>query len=485
MHMNRAISGLGAVKARVIVLDQTVEVCDRARRALQPVGGEVTFAGSVHELGVALTAAGPFDLLIVNIRGELGAWHVAQLVRRTGYAGRILALADDPDEPSVACLRQLPRTECVAPPQAPESLDALVKRAASEALPSQRHAARRPPAAAALHGIVGKSKQILELFSKIERVGSGDANVCIHGESGTGKELVARAIHQISGRRDRPFVTLDCTTIPEGLMESQLFGHARGAFTGAVDEREGVFALAHTGTLFIDELGELDLPLQAKLLRVIQNREFLKVGGIKPLRTDIRLITATNKDPKKAVENRSFREDLYYRVAVVMLKLPPLRERREDIPLLVEHFLEKFSAEYGKAICGIDAAAMDRLIAFPWPGNVRQLENFIEQAVVLAESDTLGEQELFAEDQPPSPGGSTGPLPLELGLRLGEVERRYILRTLGALGGNRTAAAKSLGISVRCLQYKLKEYALETETADPPANGAPRLGQDLGRWMRM
>jgi len=253
------------------------------------------------------------------------------------------------------------------------------------------------------------------------------------------------------------------------LMESHLLGHVKGAFTGAVEQREGVFSLAHTGTLFIDELCELGAPLQSKLLRVIQNREFVRVGGSKPIRTDVRLITATNKDPKGEVERGTFREDLYYRIAVFMINVPPLRERREDIPLLVEHFLAKFARGYNKPLGDVESRALKRLTALPWPGNIRQLENFIEQAVVLAEGDVLTERDLFSHD----PAAAT-PAPAlsgsyEPGLPLREVERRHILRTLQKVGGNRTEAARQLQISVRCLQYKLKEYQVE-----PPAHEAAR-----------
>ena len=221
------------------------------------------------------------------------------------------------------------------------------------AVPSTRTTAGRalaPAVRSAYDGIIGESPQMAEIFARIDKVAVGDVNVCIHGESGTGKELIARAIHYASPRRDRPLITLDCTTIPEGLMESHLFGHVRGAFTGATEHREGVFALAHTGSLFIDELGELSPRLQAKLLRVIQTREFSKVGGTKPIRTDIRLITATNKDLKVAVEQGTFREDLYYRVAVLMIKVPPLRERPEDIHHLADYFLRRFADLYGKPV---------------------------------------------------------------------------------------------------------------------------------------
>jgi transcriptional regulator with PAS, ATPase and Fis domain len=248
------------------------------------------------------------------------------------------------------------------------------------------------------------------------------------------------------------------------LAESQLFGHVRGAFTGAIENREGVFSQADHGTLFIDELCELSMPLQAKLLRVIQGREFVKVGGTKPIRTNIRLVTATNKDPKQAVDAGAFRADLYYRVAVVMIKVPPLRERREDIPLLVEHFVTRYSAAYKKPIHGVQPSAMERMAALPWPGNVRQLENFLAQAVVLAEGDMLTERDLFVDDPgsvhaPASGGGYEADLPLR------EVERRHILRTLQRVHGNRTEAARVLGISVRCLQYKLKAYTQAADTS--------------------
>src|SRR2546425_12133000 len=228
--------------------------------------------------------------------------------------------------------------------------------------------------------IVGESAAILEIFSRIEKVASRDINVCIYGESGTGKELIARAIHTASPRRDRPLVTLDCTAIPEGLMESHLFGHVRGSFTGAVESRTGFFALANTGTLFIDEISELSLPLQAKLLRAIQTREFVKVGDSKPTRTDIRLITASNRDLRRAVRKGTFREDLYYRIAVVMVEMPPLRDREGDIALLAEHFLRKFAAAHRKPVPRLLPRALELLETYDWPGNVRQLENWLVQA---------------------------------------------------------------------------------------------------------
>jgi two-component system, NtrC family, response regulator HydG len=310
------------------------------------------------------------------------------------------------------------------------------------------------PSPQGFYGLVGQSRPMLEVFSRLEKASAGDANVCIYGESGTGKELIARAIHARSHRQHGPLVTFDCAAVPESLAESQLFGHVRGAFTGAIAHRDGVFALADSGTLFIDELGELSMPLQAKLLRVVQSREFVKVGGTKTMRTNVRLVTATNRDPKAAVDAGVFRADLYYRIAVVVIKVPPLRERREDIPALVQHFIAHYAAAYKKRIHGIESAALERMSTLPWPGNIRQLENFLAQAIVLTERDVLTESDLFAETPATAPA-----IPLrEATCSLREVERQHIFRALKAVHGNRTEAARLLGISVRCLQYKLKAY---------------------------
>lgn len=470
---------------RAIVLDETLQVSRRAHQILAPLGVEVTFASAVEELPTAFAVSGPGDVLIVNLSGDLGGWQVAEHLRRTRFDGRTLAIVDDVTDREVAYLSQLPRTECIVRPPTEDLLDNLLERVVAD---PARGRVPTPASSPSFFGIVGTSRPMREIFARIEKVAAGDANVCIYGESGTGKELIARAIHQVSARRDRPFITLDCTAIPEGLVESHLFGHVKGAFTGAVDNREGVFSLAHTGTLFIDELCELSLPLQAKLLRVIQSREFFKVGGTRPIRTNIRLITATNKDPQERVQEGSFREDLYYRVAVVMINVPPLRERRDDIPLLVEHFLQRFSVTYGEAIRTVSPELMSRLMALPWPGNVRQLENSLEQAVVLTDGDTLRERDLLLGAQASSvetvPSSSSAALEIEAGLPLREVERRYIVRTLQDVQGNRTIAARRLGISVRCLQYKLKGYLEElgnTGPLDRPAvNGLGRVERMLG-----
>jgi DNA-binding NtrC family response regulator len=466
---------------RALIYDETLDLVQRLGPPLEALEATVTIASSRQDLRLALTASRPHDVLIFNVTAETNTWELAEHVRHVNYCGLVLAFVAEGSESRVSHLTALPRVQCLSYPSDDAVYDVLSRLLCDEAMrPSSR--AATPSAEASSHGIVGRSPAMMKIFSLIDKVASGDANVCIYGESGTGKELIARAVHRASPRAGRPLVTLDCTAIPEGLMESQLFGHARGAFTGAVEHRDGVFAAAHTGTLFMDELCELSLPLQAKLLRVIQTREFTKVGGNKPISANIRLVTATNKDLKQAVDRGLFREDLYYRVAVIMIKVPALRERREDIPLLVEHFIEKFSTLYQKAIRGVSASTMDRIVASPWPGNVRQLQNFIEQAVVLSEGDVLRERDLFITDSPaPRAVGAPG-LQIEPGLPLREVERRYILTTLERVRGSRTQAAKALGISLRALQYKLKAYALDLGSegerlpgaASSPDPGTPR-----------
>jgi DNA-binding NtrC family response regulator len=312
------------------------------------------------------------------------------------------------------------------------------------------------------------------VYGLIDKVAQGDAYVCISGESGTGKELIARAVHHAGPRRDRPLVTLDCTTIPEGLMESYLFGHVRGAFTSAVATRPGVFAQAHTGTLFLDEIGELSPHLQAKLLRVIQTREFTPVGGTLTRRVDVRIITATNRNLEQAVRAGGVREDLYYRIAVVRIDLPPLRERKEDIPLLVAHFLHQTVPAYGKPIRGLTARAMEALLGYAWPGNVRQLENWIEQAVVLVEGELIDLEHFPALGRERGDGALRSPLG---GRTLRELERWYILDTLERTRGNRSQAARLLGVSLRGLQYKLKRYLEEGGTLEAvPVVASPGNG---------
>jgi len=301
--------------------------------------------------------------------------------------------------------------------------------------------------------IIGDSEAMQAVYRAIGKVAQSDANICLYGESGTGKELIARAIHDSGRRQGRPFVVLDCAAIPEGLMESEMFGHVRGAFTSAVGDRVGVFQLADTGTLFLDEVAELPVSLQAKLLRVIQNREFRRVGSSHPVRVDVRIIAATNRDLVDLVKRGQFREDIFYRLDVISITIPPLRERKEDIPLLVEHFVKAFSGQGDKPIRGVSARTLRALLKYDWPGNVRELQNCIERAVVMAEGDVIDIGDPRQVLHPVMQGDRKG----EGAPTLREMEKTFILGTLRQTRGNRTAAAALLGISLRGLHYKLRK----------------------------
>ena len=307
--------------------------------------------------------------------------------------------------------------------------------------------------------IIGKSPAMIHLLETTSKAASSDATVLITGDSGTGKEMIAGAIHFNSTRKDHPFIKLNCAAISEGLLESELFGHEKGAFTGAIRRREGRFSQAHRGTLFLDEISEMSMAMQAKLLRVIQEREFTRVGGEEVLTVNVRIITATNRDLLAQVQQGYFREDLYYRLNVINLKVPPLRQRKDDIPLLAEHFLKMFAAKNAKPVKGFTPQAMDRLIRYPWPGNVREMMNTVESAVVLSDSEYLseGDLSLMHADIPPA----DPVVPVTADLPLEEVEKAAILKTLEFSGGNKSEAARKLGITRATLHKKLKKYQVQ------------------------
>jgi len=313
--------------------------------------------------------------------------------------------------------------------------------------------------------IIGKSGRILEVFDTIRKISDSPSTAMITGESGTGKELVARAIHFNSLRRDKPFVSVNCGAIPEGLMESELFGHVRGAFTGAVANKIGLFSAGEGGTLFLDEITEIPPLLQVKLLRAIQTREIRRVGDTKDMKTDVRLIAASNRNLEDAVRDGILREDLYCRLNVIPIQLPPLRERREDIPLLVAHFLQKFGKDLGKEARGVAPEAMIVLERYHWPGNIRELENVLERAIVLGAGDVLGIESLpeTLRRERPVKGMEAVELPedgLDLEATLDTIERGYLQRALDRTGGVQTKAAELLKMTFRQFRYKLQKHSL-------------------------
>lgn len=304
--------------------------------------------------------------------------------------------------------------------------------------------------------IIGKSKVMQEIFYIMEMVAESNANVLITGESGTGKELVARAIHRKSLRNEKPFVIVDCTTIPENLLESELFGHEKGAFTGATERKIGLIELANEGTVFLDEIGELPMSLQKKLLRFLQEKEIQRIGGTQRIKVDVRVISATNRDLEKAVAEGTFREDLFWRLNVVRINLPPLRERKEDIPLLVNHFLHKFSKENNKPIPQLEPEVMDAIISYDWRGNVRELANVIERSVVLSPSGLISLKYLPKRIQEVTGWTDSS----NNSLNLMEIEKSVILKALNSTGWNQTKAAEILGISRKQLRTKMKHHGL-------------------------
>ena len=308
-------------------------------------------------------------------------------------------------------------------------------------------------------GMVGSSAPMEQVYGLVRQAAESDVTVLIRGESGTGKELVARSFHFNSLRKKGPFLAINCAAIPESLVESELFGHEQGAFTGAVKQRVGIFERAEGGTVFLDEIGDMPLKLQAKLLRVLQEREIQRVGGTTPIPVDIRLIAATNKNPEAEVKAGAFREDLFYRLAVFPIVIPPLRERREDIPLLAKHFLKKYTDRTNKSISGISTASLRLLLQYHWPGNVRELENAIERAVLLETTDMLQVNNLPPQLSPIVPSRRDRPAPTAV-LPLVEVERQAVVHALEVSANNVTEAARSLGLGRATLYRKLKKYGL-------------------------
>jgi DNA-binding NtrC family response regulator len=345
-------------------------------------------------------------------------------------------------------------------PFTPDSLRVIVKRALDRRKLALENVLLRDELKAGFEPgvIIGQSKSMKEVEQLVQKVGPTDTTVLIYGESGTGKELVARAIHCYSGRTDKPFVAVDCGSLVENLFESELFGHVKGSFTGATATKYGRFELANGGTLFFDEIGNLSINTQTKLLRVLQEREITKVGGSQVIKVDVRIVAATNKDLQKAVKAGTFRDDLFYRLSVVPITLPALCERRDDIPLLANYFLQKYNKKRKKNIRAISDRAMKALVEYDWPGNVRELENAIERAVVLAEDDVINPSELLyyglsVETPSRSDAGKSQ--------RLVDVEKEHIAKTLKMLNGHRGKMAERLGIDRKTLRLKLKKYGIE------------------------
>lgn len=458
---------------RVLVVDDHAQARESMTDVLRQAGHRVACCSSAAE-ALQVVQREKFDCVITDLKmpGMNGVEFIVQLEQRQYGAQVVMVTAHASVATAVEAMRH-GAFDYIEKPFNVEQLEQLVVQAirhgrlvhgelpsAGNACNAEKDSVLQTPA------LIGSGAAMQALRAKIAQVAPTPETVLITGESGTGKELVARAIHAASDRRTGPMISLNCPVLSAHLMESELFGHERGAFTGADAPRIGRFELAHGGSILLDEVTEIDLPLQAKLLRVLQEKSFERVGSSQTIRTDVRVLATTNRDLPTEVAAGQFRQDLYYRLAVVPLSVPPLRERREDIPELIDHFLARCAERLERDPPTLDASAMDLLIHYQWPGNVRELENIITRASVLAGSGTVTADEL-SRWITASPGMDRDETPAEdlpVGLSLEEMERRLIEATLDRFGGHREKTAKALGIGVRTLTGKLRQYGYAPRT---------------------
>ena len=445
------------VASRILVIDDDEAIRDSSTQALKKDDFEVEAAEN-GELGLRKVMEQSFDIVLLDLKmpGLCGE-EVLQQIREINPETIVIIITGYASVESAVETLKLGAYDYVSKPFTPDDLRLVVKRAIEKRNLSLENIYLRDEVSKGLEEdhIIGRSPAMREIEALINKVGPTDSTVLITGESGTGKELVAMAICNHSTRKGEPFITVDCGSLVETLFESELFGHVKGSFTGATTTKHGRFELANGGTIFFDEIGNISTNIQAKLLRALQEGEVTKVGSSQVIKIDVRIIAATNQDLRQSVETGSFREDLFYRLSVVPVQLPPLRARQEDIPLLANHFLKKYSRKRKKTVTEISNDAMTALLRYSWPGNVRELENTIERAVVLTDNSIINPDDLLyygfslAEDEKAE---------IHPPIRLEEMERNLIQETLRLYNGNRSKTAQALGIDRKTLWAKLKKY---------------------------
>lgn len=452
----------------ILIIDDEKNIREGLGTALELEGYGVKLAEN-GEVGLKLIEKGDIDLVITDLRmpGISGEEVIAKVAGESPGVPVIVLTGHGSIDSAVTAMRN-GAYDFLTKPLNLDRLILIVKRALAGRELEIRHSTLKEEldAKTSFESIIGKSAEMLRIFEVVRKAANSKASVLITGESGTGKELIANALHNLSNRRDKPFVKVHCAALSESLLESELFGHEKGAFTGAVARKRGRFELANTGSIFLDEIGEIDQNVQIKILRVLQDRRFERVGGEETLEVDVRIIAATNRDLLQEIAEHRFREDLFYRLNVVHIQVPPLRERKDDIPLLVASFLEEFAKENNKKITGIDARARSALYKYNWPGNIRQLRNCIESAVVMCSGS-----EITLEDLPPSVSGAsdTDMISIPVGITLAEAEKILIQQNLAVNKGNKSKTADILGIGRKTLHRKIDEYNLEvgdTEAAE-------------------
>jgi two-component system response regulator HydG len=454
---------------RVLVVDNDIVHARTMGEALSRSGRDVTVVGSGSEGGKRLEQE-PFDVVVTDLMmNDIGGLEILARAKQASDETEVIVVTGHGTIPSAVLAMQQGAFTYLQKPLDLGHLRAAVDKA-SEGVRLRRQNLelhRRLDEKFGFEGVVGSSPQMLALIERLKRIAPTDATVLIQGATGTGKELVAQAIHQNSPRKNKPFVALNCAALSENILESELFGHVRGAFTDASADRVGKFEYANGGTLFLDEVGDMPMATQIKLLRVLESGEITRVGSNTPLKVNVRILSATNRNLEEAIESGGFRSDLYHRLKVVTIAIPSLQERAGDIPLLIEHFVKQFAKRHGKTIKGMSVAARVRLGSYAWPGNVRQLRNVIESMVVVDCDETLDVDDLPLELEPPAgAAAASAAVDMQSGLAalvgrpLEEVERIFITETLRLTGGNREQAAELLRIGERTLYRKIKEYQL-------------------------
>jgi DNA-binding NtrC family response regulator len=455
----------GERKDRVLIVEDEENARKGYEQLLQRWGCEVLSVGSAED---ALARFGSFqpDTLIADVElpGMNGLDLLGQLGTELTDVPAIIITGKGSEERAVAAIEAGAFWYIEKPLKGPV-LRALLDRALGKARDARQLVVlqRQLREAGRLGDLVGASRPMQEVMRIVEMAAPSSASVLITGETGSGKEIVARTIHKLSPRAGGPFVAINCSAIPESLMESEIFGHERGAFTGAAERRIGCFELSDGGTLLLDEIGEMPAPTQAKLLRVLEDRKVRRLGSKTETPVDVRVVAATNKDPEQAVSSGQMRQDLYFRLNVFHINLPPLREHKEDIPLLAEHILRDINVKHNKTVKGVGAEVMDIFMSHTWPGNIRELRNVLERSAIMCERDLITRACLpgeFGKTQAKSPS-DLGAIKFPIGTTVDAVERELILQTLAATGNNKTRAAELLGISLKTLHNKLKEYGGE------------------------
>jgi two-component system response regulator PilR (NtrC family) len=456
--------------ARILVVDDENSMREFLEIMLNKEGYQVATAAGGGE-AIDILEKSPFDLVITDIRmKEIDGLEVLKRCKELHPSTVVIMISAYASTSTAVEAMKWGAYDYLPKPFKVREIKGVIRDAlvAAQAQEAQEKVAADKTSGTEYHGIVGESQEIRKILDLIPRIAAATSNVLITGESGTGKELIAKAIHRESPRKDNPFVTVNCGSVPETLMESELFGHKKGAFTGATTTRSGLFEAADGGTLFLDEMAELTPPVQVKLLRAVQEKTFKMVGGSEELSVDVRIISATNRDLEREVMNGNFREDLYYRLNVININMPPLRERPEEIPLLAQHFLEKYSQQMGKDIRKISSFALDILKSYNFPGNIRELENIIERSVALESSNIVLPDSLtlssFKQTQvQPKPDAVSLTLPqegIDLDNVLGQLERDLLQQALERTRGAKQKAADLLGISFRSFRYRLAKYGL-------------------------